>query len=145
MVALATAAAVLVAIVPLWRGASSPVPVPERRVSSAGPNPALESVRMAWQTYSPAPSLLTGEGPPRERYSNLAKETGQSLASVVLYVPGVGGTGGGILAADDSSAGRKAGWAGAMSEGLKPLTDSVSQTFNLLLGAWPSDEANSRS
>ena len=138
----ALAAAVVVAVVPLWRG--TPRTTAKTEVKLVRPNPALASVRSVWKNYSPAPSLLIDDGPPGERYSNLAKETGQSLASVVLFLPGVGGTAG-ILNADGPTDGDGATWAGSVSEGLKPIAESVTQTFNLLLGAWPSNDSNSRS
>ncbi len=141
-VALAAAAVVLVAVVPLWRG------VPSREAKRqpqqvAAINPGLQRMRLAWEAYSPTPSLFVSDAPAGQRYSNVAKETGQSLASVVLYVPGVGGMSGGILA--DQGGSETSTWRGRVSESLRPLTSSVSQTLGLLLGAWPPDGVSSRS
>ncbi|HTM52527.1 MAG TPA: hypothetical protein VL175_00775 [Pirellulales bacterium] len=76
-------------------------------------------------------------------YGELAKETGSGLAAIVLYVPGIGGTRG-IIDADASPAEGDAPWAAQMSEGLKPVTDSVTETVNLLLKTLPIMDLASR-
>ena len=74
-------------------------------------------------------------------YAGLAKETGQGLATVIRYVPGIGGSMGIV----DLSGTDEPAWAVQMSEGLKPITDSVAETVNLLLRTLPAVVADSRS
>ena len=88
------------------------------------------------------PELISIAGTPGgDPYAGLAKETGQGLATVVLYVPGVGGTKGII----DVEAESQPAWAVQMSEGLRPLTNSVTETFNLLLRSLPGSQLAARS
>jgi anti-sigma factor RsiW len=76
-------------------------------------------------------------------YGELAKETGSGLAAIVLYVPGIAGTRG-IIDGDATPEEGDAPWAAQMSEGLKPVTDSVTETVNLLLKTLPIMDLASR-
>jgi hypothetical protein len=76
-------------------------------------------------------------------YGELARETGSGLAAIVLYVPGIGGTRG-IIDADAGPEQGDSPWAAQMSEGLKPVTDSVTETVNLLLKTLPITDLASR-
>ena len=90
-------------------------------------------------------SLPTLAGDPRgDLYGELAKETGNGLAAIVLYVPGIGGARG-IIDAESSVVDPEPAWAVQVSEGLRPVTDSVADTLNLLLKALPVTELASRS
>ncbi|MEX0675852.1 MAG: hypothetical protein WD063_02175 [Pirellulales bacterium] len=75
-------------------------------------------------------------------YAELAKGTGQGLASVVLYMPSIGSSPGMISPNVVSGA---PSWPQRVSEGLKPVTESVSETLDLLLRALPMSESASRS
>jgi hypothetical protein len=140
LTALAVAAAVVVVVLPMVRVTPGNVARPPRPDG----RPALAAVGHAWRSLSPTPSLLDVSAPDPVRYSSLAKETGQSLASMMLYVPGVGGSLG-IIDGDEMTAGNESSWAGRMSDGLKPLTQSVTQTFGLLLGPWSPGDGAGRS
>ena len=62
------------------------------------------------------------------------------MATVMLYVPGFGG-GRGII---DAEAGESP-WAVQMGEGLRPITNSVSETFDVLLQGLPVSQLAARS
>jgi hypothetical protein len=167
--ALATAACLLVAIGPLVRRMS-----PEDSPLAAKTEPASAAVRTAAAVASSAPKhrparsvslrnqrvlmgsamheslpvlaslpILAGDqaGDP---YGELAKETGSGLAAIVRYVPGVGGARG-IIDAESSAADPEPAWAVQVGEGLRPVTDSVTNTLQLLLNALPVTELASRS
>jgi hypothetical protein len=74
----------------------------------------------------------------------LAKGTGQGLASVVLYIPRIGNGPGAIGMATDVINGEPA-WPVRMNQSLKPVTESVSETLDLLLRALPLSDSSSRS
>jgi hypothetical protein len=142
---LATAAMVLVAVLPLARDNARPgagAGHPGRQVAKAShghPNRAL------LQQIAPVPSILgISESPNEDPYAGLAKETGQGLAAVMLYVPGVGG-GKGIMDVEASGNAAEPAWAVQMSEGLKPLTESVTETFDLLMESLPVAQLSARS
>jgi hypothetical protein len=145
--ALATAAALLIALLPLVRGGGGP-PIADK---AAGPGGLVQSARSAGtrtaqRDRAPLPYLTmlpdawVGASDP---YAGLAKGTGQNLASVMLYVPGIAGTKG-IIDAEADSAVSEPGWADQMSEGLKPLSDSVAETINLILESLPVADLASR-
>ena len=77
-------------------------------------------------------------------YADLAKETGRGLATLVLYVPGFGGRRG-IIDLPVNAADTEPTWAVQMSEGLKPVTESVTETFNILLRTLPMTDLVGRS
>ncbi len=87
--------------------------------------------------------ILAGDQP-GDVYGELAKETGSGLAAIVRYVPGIGGARG-IIDAESSVADPEPAWAVQVSEGLRPVTDSVTNTLQLLLRVLPATELASRS
>jgi hypothetical protein len=131
--ALATAAVLLIAMVPLLRGTLSPqTPAKPAAQPLAAAAPARQ---LPIERIPLVPELMAiAESSQGDPYAGLAKETGQGLASVILYVPGVGGSRGII---DAQTAGREPAWAVQMSEGLRPITNSVTETFDLLLDSLP--------
>ena len=163
-IALATAATLLIALVPFFRGTSQDPPVGlsvQRNASTQKTNLAMvkrSGVRP--QTSGPStvafasiplaslpmvPELLSiARSEADDPYVDLAKETGQSLATVVLYVPGIGGAKGIMDIETDPEADEPA-WAIQMSEGLRPVTESVTETLNILLRSFPVAELASRS
>jgi hypothetical protein len=71
-------------------------------------------------------------------YLALAKGTGQGLASMMLYMPRIGGAPGTISPNVGSG---ETYWPERVSEGLKPVTESVSETLDLLLTTLPKSES----
>lgn len=147
--ALATAAALLVVLIPLVRWSPRDNSQSARRPAPQRPPGAVQLAQShgsrataALPILASLPSLA-GESQ-GDLYGALAKETGHGLAAIVLYVPGVGGTRG-IIDADSGPPSEDPAWAVQMSEGLKPVTDSVTDTLNLLLRALPGTELASRS
>ncbi|MBI3838283.1 MAG: hypothetical protein HY288_10175 [Planctomycetia bacterium] len=153
--ALATAAGLLFAVVPLLRShsqvPSTVLPTLATVASSDQSGPGSRGARIPLTGRSLeslelnqlpiVPELLALRTADEDPYAGLAKETGQSLATVVLYVPGIGGSKGIV----DASGKDEPAWAAQMSEGLKPITDSVAETVNLLLRALPTVVSDSRS
>jgi len=147
--ALATAAALLLVLIPLVRSwprddsqtaqRSAPRSLPGT-VRLAQANVLRATVPLPLLTSLPS---LAGHSQ-GDLYGELAKETGHGLAAIVLYVPGVGGMRG-IIDADSSPQSEDPAWAVQVSEGLKPVTDSVTDTLNLLLRALPGTKLASRS
>jgi hypothetical protein len=151
--ALAIAAGLLVVVVPVLRSASrapaqgAAVPPVENQDVRA-PARALGASRRAraLSEFPIVPELLAiqnaalADAP----YETLAKETGQGLATLVLYMPGIGGTKG-IIDVDSNSVDDEPPWAAQMSEGLRPVTQSVTETLNLLLRAMPVADSSHRS
>ncbi len=141
--ALAIAAALLIAIVPMFRqfGASQSG---DSLVARGGGNPAASQTAVpSALTRIPRlmPELLAiTESPDGDPYAGLAKETGQGLATVMLYVPGVGGGRGIIDAPAD-----QVPWAAQVGEGLRPITNSVTETFDVLLEGLPVSQLAARS
>lgn len=143
--ALATAAAVLLAALPWLRtpqGDTAPAGSPIASRASA-PRP-LGPGSLGPGTLSQisiVPEWWVGAKDP---YKDLAKGTGQNLAAVMLYVPGIGGTKGIIDAESELGTGEPT-WADQVSEGLKPVSDSVAETLNLILESLPVNQLASRS
>jgi hypothetical protein len=75
----------------------------------------------------------------RQRFQSLAAETGQSLAAVVLRLPGVGG---GPSSADDSG---DAPWVEDVTGRLKPFAASVSDALGPWLQSTSPDDLTPRS
>jgi hypothetical protein len=143
---LAAAAGLLIAVVPLVRSDRRAPHVSPSKTSVAIANQAgshaggtLESLDV--NQLPIVPELLALRTASPDAYAGLAKETGQGLATVVLYVPGIGGSKGIV----DASGEDEPAWAVQMSEGLKPITDSVAETVNLLLRALPDAVSDTRS
>jgi hypothetical protein len=135
---LAAAAALLIAVMPLLRNdRRAPIgSLPRINLATSqqvGSHAAgtLEALDVNQLPIVPELLALRTAGP--EAYAGLAKETGQGLAAFVLYVPGIGGSKGIV----DANGSDEPAWAVQMSEGLKPITDSVAETVNLLLRALP--------
>jgi hypothetical protein len=145
--ALALAAGLLIVVTPLLRNAPQAVSNESRARHSTGSKasadrPGAKAIAEALDVNKLpiVPELLalrTDEDP----YAGLAKETGQGLAAVVLYVPGIGGSKGIV----DANAEDDPAWVVQVSEGLRPITESVSETVNLLLRALPGADGDSRS
>jgi hypothetical protein len=150
---LATAAGLLIAIVPWLRNtsnldatASTAAPAARtngglgaaRHAAAAGIAP-LEQLPIVPDLFAVSTSAGGGDA-----YAELARETGQNLATVMLYVPGIGGAMG-IIDADTNLGADESTWTGQMSEGLRPVSDSVAETLNLLLDSLPVTQVASRS
>jgi len=161
-VALATAATLLIAVVPFFRSApeNASADRPSQQIASAqkakhARRPAARSQATGLTAIAASaipldslpmvPELLSlARSEADDPYVDLAKETGQSLATVVLYVPGIGGAKG-IMDIESDSQTDEPAWAIQMSEGLKPVTDSVTETLNILLRTFPVGDLASRS
>jgi hypothetical protein len=139
--ALAAAAAVLIVVGPLL--VSEPEAAKQASATAAPHAAARAQSGKAPLEQLPLPQFFLVESQRGDPYVGLAKGTGQSLATVIRYVPGVTGSRG-IIDAEERPADEPA-WAVRMSEGLKPLTDSVTETVNLLLEALPVSQFASRS
>jgi hypothetical protein len=144
---LATAAAVLVALVP-WMESSdnrldSGARAPGRPVALASEKSEALS---AWNEIDAMPVVgpvlvsMSDDDAATDPYAALAKGTGQGLASVVLYIPRIGSSPGALSVAPDVVNGEPA-WPQRMSESLKPVTESVGETLDLLLRALPLSES----
>lgn len=138
-VSLATAAALLIAVLPALRGPSSPTaqaPAPSVEARMLSEQKSRAAAAMALEQLSSLPLTLLASPKGSDPIAELARETGQNLANVVLYVPGIGGTKG-IIDAELSVTDGSSSWAGPMSEGLRPVADSVAETVTLLLESLP--------
>lgn len=143
---MATAAALFVAVLPLvnqWRGPTEVQVAQAQQFPELPPGFTIHDFPLPFLEYLP---LLFGEHSDEDVYAGLAKDTGRGLARMVLYVPGVGGQRGLIdVAADDADELiDEPAWAVQFSEGLRPVTESVAETFNLLMKALPVTELASR-
>ncbi|REK09465.1 MAG: hypothetical protein DWQ37_18710 [Planctomycetota bacterium] len=139
---LATAAAVVVALLPL-------LPKRDQRVATPDPLPAysFHTTEAAveefdWANLDELPVVgpvlisIRDDDETTDPYEELAKGTGQGLASVVLYMPGVAGPRGFIGTAPAGM--RSQGvFPEQMSQELEPVRESVAETINLLLRAVP--------
>lgn len=131
---LATAAGLLVALVPLVRPALEPdlPPGTVHTITVSAPEAAVP-LTPGLEQFAIVRSIASLQGDDAAKL--LALETGQGLAVVYLYAPGFAGSG--TLA--------EAPWAVEVSESLKPVTESVTQTLGSLLRALPVAESPSRS
>jgi hypothetical protein len=129
--ALAIAAGLLIAVIPLIRGTASN---DERSAEVAATNKPVAPLRApAAARSSHFNKLVASDLLSIPSSTDLAKGTGQNLATVMLFVPGIGGSKGII----DGDINDEPSWAEQMSEGLKPVSDSVAETLNLLLDSLP--------
>jgi hypothetical protein len=146
--ALATAAAAWFVVVPLVQ-TDSP-----RQVSRAPfvvESPSSAKPPLAWNEVDSLPVVgpvlgsISDDDDSTDPYAELVKGTGQGLASVVLYMPTIGGSPAMIGGAPNPVTGAPA-WPERMSDGLKPVTEVVGETLDLLLRVLPlSDDSASRS
>ncbi len=134
---MATAAAILVAIGPLLHT------TPEPQVATSNPPQQVAKRFDARATRAPleelplVPELLSMTNATKgDPFAGIAKGTGQGLANVMLFVPGVGG-GKGIMDVPPKKAPSEPSWTEPMSEGLRPITNTVSETFDLLIETLP--------
>jgi len=142
---LATAAAVLLVVLPLvQRSRNATIAEAEPAAKTAQPqivarprivvpstvSPQLEEIQLIGAMLA---SLANQKGDP---YEELAKGTGQGLATLVLYTPGIGGQKG-IMDKNRVPREDDPAWVMQMTEGLKPVTESVTETLDLLLQAIP--------
>ncbi len=155
---LATAAVLFVAVMPVLRGKlDSPSTTATSTTSAVTPATTVATRRSdvtrhaVDQGIAPLGKLpivpdlfaITTSAEGGDTYAELARETGQSLATVMLYVPGIGGAKG-IIDADFNHGADESTWTGQMSEGLRPVSDSVAETLTLLLDSLPLTQIASR-
>ena len=147
-----TAAAVLVAALLMRGNAFLPNGGVEKQVAQVPATAALQPALAAtfppgsrplqWEKLEDVPIvgpwLMAGSDSPDgpARYADLAKGTGQGLAAIVLRMPGVAGPRGVHPPAPASVYGNGL-WPLQVSEELRPVTESMTETFNLLLDALP--------
>jgi hypothetical protein len=139
-----TAAAVLVAFSLSGGFKSKPqvaqVPVaPPLSHHAKAPVPRIEEFKLDLQKWQKVPligstvvSMADGD-PDTDPYEELAKGTGRGLASVVLRMPRVAGPQG-VRPPDANGV---SVWPVYVSEELRPVTESMTETFNLLLDSLP--------
>lgn len=150
---LATAAAVLVVLLPFVRSSGDRSGKMARTPSRPASTSAVvsEDARKRWEgdidaipVVGPVLVSLSDDDDTTDPYVELAKGTGQGLASVVLYIPRIGNGPGAIGVATDVINGDPA-WPERMNESLKPVTESVGETLDLLLRVLPLSDPSNRS
>jgi hypothetical protein len=139
---LATAAALLIAVVPLASNRNA------KQVATTEATPKVASKANAAQAplaeLPLVPELISMTSSTKgDPYAGLAKGTGQGLANVMLYVPGIGGSKG-IMDVPPTVA-KEATWTKPVSEGLRPITNTVAETFDLLIESLPVSQLAARS
>jgi len=146
---LATAAAALF-VIPLWQAnRSGEDPAPRSRPLAVNSTRQHDKARAGWNDVDSLPVVgqvlvsMRDDDRTTDPYEELAKRTGQGLANVVLYMPSIGSTPG--MIAPGSVVSGEPTWPQRMSEGLKPVTESVSETLDLLLKALPTSQSANRS
>lgn len=147
----ATAAAVWFVLLPL---AKTERP---RNVARTPSRPiALESWRseklpLGWTEMDTLPVVgpvlvsMSDDDESTDPYEALAKGTGQGLASVVLYMPKFGGSPGMISGKPNPPMNGTTRWPEQMSDGLKPVTEVVNETLDILLQVMPASDSARRS
>jgi hypothetical protein len=131
--ALAAAASLLIVAMPILRSTWH-----SRPQHASNPPPRLMLARfdlLSELRFIPELFFFLGSHD-EEAYAGLAKETGQGLATVVLAMPGIGGSMG-IMEPELNLDRERLSWNGPLTKGLRPLRDSVAATFSLLLGGSP--------
>jgi hypothetical protein len=142
---LSTAAAVLVAVFLTRDGQREQVAIgpPGAQANVTHPK-QLEQIKFDLDKWKNVPlvgavfvSAADGDDQ-TDPYEALAKGTGRSLANVVLRMPGVAGPRG-IRPLEPPFGAEGAGvvWPVQMSDELRPVTESVGETFDLILDALP--------
>ena len=140
--ALCTAAALLITMVPLqhWTVPNAATPK-QSPVQVAALEPPLRTYSLE-QVPIVSKVLTITRTNDEDPYAAIAGWTGHALGSAFVRVPGMGGN----RAIQDSAADAAsddATW--TMSEGFKPVTETVAATFYLLLRSLPGTELASRS
>ncbi len=134
---MATAAAILVAIGPLLHTTPESQVATTRAPQQVAIQPDARATRAPLEALPLVPELLSMTSSTKgDPFAGLAKGTGQGLANVMLFVPGVGG-GKGIMDVPPKKVPSEPSWTEPMSEGLRPITNTVSETFDLLIETWP--------
>ncbi len=146
---LATAAAALFALPLLqFNRSGEDAPTPSRAVA-LNSTQSNDRARAGWNQIDALPIVgpvlhsLSDDDDTTDPYEELAKRTGRGLASVVLYMPSIGSTPG--MIAPGSVVSGKPTWPQQMSEGFRPVTESVAETLDLLLEALPTSLSSKRS
>ena len=86
--------------------------------------------------------MATAQEPEADRYARMARGIGQGLADLALIIPGVGAKKE-RSAAKATVQARDQAWTARMSQGIKPATESVTDTLFLLWRVIPTtDDAN---
>ncbi len=138
--ALATAAALMVAVqLPLQFGGQGA----RQTAQVAAPQPmALADVDAdpfagfyGLPLLGPVLTAIRDSDETTDPYAELAKGTGQGLATVVLRMPGIGLQG--FLAPAPNRLGGLSMWPNQVSEELRPVTESMTETLNLLMRVFP--------
>lgn len=139
--AFSTAAAVLVAVFLMRDGGREQVafvpPAPQPQVKQ------IEQIKFDLEQWKNVPLLgavfvsAADDDDSTDPYEELAKGTGRSLANVVLRMPGVAGPRG-VRPPEPPYGPEGVGvWPAQMSDELRPVTESVSETFDLILDTLP--------
>jgi hypothetical protein len=138
--ALAMAAGLLIVAVPMMRDTQRQQAPKLTAQAPHRSRPRVGLVAGALQAQA-APTSATLEADGGDPYSSLAKESGEGLATIIRFVPGIGASDDADVATQDD----EHTWAEQMEEGLKPVTASVSETFHLLMRALPVTDLVNRS
>jgi hypothetical protein len=134
---MATAAAILVAIGPLLHTTPESQVATSNAPQQVATRPAAGATRAPLEELPLVPELLSMTNATKgDPFAGLAKGTGQGLANVMLFVPGVGG-GKGIMDVPPKKVPSERSWTEPVSEGLRPITNTVTETFDLLIETLP--------
>lgn len=142
---LSTAAAVLVAVFLSRDGKRDEVAFlsPPVAQSAAPQVKRIEQIKFdldKWKNVPVVGAVFVSAADDDEKtdpYEELAKGTGRSLAGVVLRMPGIAGPRGVRPLEPRLGAEGTGVWPAQMSDELRPVTDSVSETFDLILDTLP--------
>jgi hypothetical protein len=157
---LATAAGLLIAFLPQapvrQPSGAGPQAAPLQQPSlvataepAASPDPLAADPAARIETIKRAPLLpllfpkLARRDKSTDPYASMVKQTGKGLAGLLLQVPGFGGRRGIIDASDNAE--NEPAWAVQLSEGLRPVTDSVTKSLTILLEAFSVTDSAKRS
>lgn len=144
---LATAAAVMVAAWPMLPKFSTRRESPVTQVALQPPGAGYYGFDLAvldgLPFIGPVWVAIHDGDEATDPYAELAKETGQGLATVVLYMPAIGPTG--LIGPGPATMGTASVWPGPMSDELRPVRESLVETIDLLLQVVPLGDLASRS
>ncbi len=116
---------------------------------AASPDPLAADLAARIETIKRAPLLpllfpkLARRDKSTDPYALMVKQTGKGLAGLLLQLPGFGGLRGIIDASDNAE--NEPAWAVQLSEGLRPVTDSVTKSLTILLEAFSVTDSAKRS